>query len=84
MIKKNQSEVKNTLSEMRSILNEINNGINKVNKEEDQMTYIEGGKAKDSQSEWQEKRSQDYKNNLRSLFDTVSYTHLTLPTNSLV
>ena len=67
IIKGNQSEIKNTLSEMRSVLN----GINKVNKEEDQMTYKEDGKAKDTQSEWQEKRSQDYKNNLRSLWDTI-------------
>ena len=35
IIKRNQSEMKNTLSEMRSILN----GINKVNKEEDQIIY---------------------------------------------
>ena len=59
IIKGNQSEIKNTLSEMRSVLN----GINKVNKEEDQMTYKEDGKAKDTQSEWQEKRNQDYNNN---------------------
>ena len=44
IIRENQSEMKNTLSEMRSILN----GINRVNKEEDQMTYIEDGKAKSS------------------------------------
>ena len=67
IIKWNQSEIKNTLSEIRSILS----GINKVNKEEDQMTYIEDGKAKDTQSEWQEKRSQDYNNNLRSLQNTI-------------
>ena len=67
IIKWNQSEIKNTLSEIRSILS----GINKVNKEEDQMTYIEDGKAKGTQSEWQEKRSQDYNNNLRSLWDKI-------------
>ena len=44
--------MKNILSEMRSILN----GINKVNKEKDQMTYLEDWKAKDTQSEWQEKK----------------------------
>ena len=44
-------EMKNILSEMKSILN----GINRVNKE-DQTTNIEGRKAKDTQSEWQEKR----------------------------
>ena len=53
IIKGNQSEMKNTLSEMRSILNGINEGINNVNKEEDQMPYLEGRKAKDTQSEWQ-------------------------------
>ena len=49
IIKRNQSKMKNTLSEMRSILNGINKGINKVNKEKDQMTYLEDGKAKDTQ-----------------------------------
>ena len=48
IIKEKQSEMKNTLSEMRSILNVINKGINKVNKEEDQMPYLEDGKAKDT------------------------------------
>ena len=66
IIKRNQSEMKNALSEM-SIFNEIN----KVNKEKDQMTYLENGKAKDIQSEWQEKRCQDYKNNLRSICDII-------------
>ena len=61
MIKENQSEMKNTLPEMRSILN----GINRANKK-DRTTYKEDGKAKDTQSEWQEKRCQDYKHNLRS------------------
>ena len=56
IIKGNQSEMKNTLSEMRNILNGINKGINKVNKAEDQMTYIQDGKAKDTQSEWHKKR----------------------------
>ena len=50
---------------MRSILN----GINRANKK-DRTTYKEDGKAKDTQSEWQEKRSQNYNNNLRSLWDT--------------
>ena len=40
-----------------------------MNKEEDQMTYIEDREAKDTQSEWQEKRSQDYNNNLRSQWE---------------
>ena len=47
IIKGNQLEMKNTLSEMRSILN----GTNRMNKEEDQMTYIEDGKAKGTPSE---------------------------------
>ena len=68
IIKGNQSEMKNT-SEMRGILY----GINRVNKEEDQITYIEDGKPKDPQSEWQEMRSQDYKNNLRRIWDTIRY-----------
>ena len=56
--------MKNTRSEMKSMLN----GINKVNKEGDQMPYLEDRKAKqDTQSEWQEKRRQDYKNNLRRI-----------------
>ena len=55
IIKGNQSEMKNT-SEIRSILNGINKGINKVNKEKDQMPYLKDGKAKDTQSEWQEIR----------------------------
>ena len=42
-----------------------------MNKEKDQMSYLEYGKAKDTQSEWQEKRSQDYNNNLRSLWNTI-------------
>ena len=63
IIKGNQSEMKNTLSEMRSMVN----GINKMNKEKD----LEDGKAKDKQSEWQEIRCQDYKNNLRSIQDTI-------------
>ena len=42
IIKGNQSEMKNT--EVRSILN----GINRVNKEENQVTYIEDGKAKNT------------------------------------
>ena len=59
--------MKNTLSEIRSIWN----GINRVNKEEDRTTDIEDEEAKDTQSEWQEKRSQDYNNNLRSLWGTI-------------
>ena len=35
------------------------------------MPYLEDGKAKDTQSEWQEIRCQDYKNNLRSIWDTI-------------
>ena len=57
--------MKNTSSDMRSILS----GINKRNKEEDQMPYLEDKKAnQNTQSEWQEKRFQDYKNNLKLLF----------------
>ena len=63
IIKGNQSEMENTLSEMRSILNGINKGINRVNKEKDQMPYLEDGKTKDTESEWQEIRCQDNKNN---------------------
>ena len=69
IIKRNQSEMKNTLSKMKSILE----GINRVDKEEDQTTDIEDREAKDIQSEWQEKESQDYNNNLRSLWDTIKY-----------
>ena len=68
IIKRNQSEMENTLSEMRSILNAINKGLNKVNKEEDQMLYLEDRKANHyTQSEWQGKRCQDYKNNLKRI-----------------
>ena len=67
IINGNQSEMKNTLSEMRSIVNGLNKGINRVNKEKDQMPYLEDGKAKDTQSEWQEIRCQEYKNNLRCI-----------------
>ena len=52
--------------------------INKVNKEDYQMTYIENGKAKDIQSEWQEKRCQDYKNNLRRIWDTIKAPNIHL------
>ena len=45
--------MKNTLSEMKSILD----GINGVDKEEDQTINIEDGEAKDTQKEWQKKRS---------------------------
>ena len=72
IIKGNQYEMKNTLSEMISILN----GINRVNKERDQMPYLEDGKAQDIQSEWQDKRYQDYKNNLRSIWDTIKGSNL--------
>ena len=77
IIKRNQFEMKNT-SEMRRVLNGINKGINKVNKEEDQMTYLEDRKAKDTQLEWQEKRSQVYKNNLRSIWDTIKGQNICL------
>ena len=63
--------MKNTFSEIRSILNGVNKGINKVNKEKYQMPYLENGEAKDTQAEWQEIRCQDYKNNLRSIWDTI-------------
>ena len=53
--------MKNTLSGMKRISNEIN----KVKTEEDQMTYVEDEKAKNTQSEWQEKRIQDYNNNFK-------------------
>ena len=61
IIKGNQFKMKNTLLEMRSILNGINKGINKVNKEKNHISYLEDGKAKDAQSEWQEIRCQDFK-----------------------
>ena len=67
IIKGNQSEMENTLFE-KSILE----GINRVDKEEDQTTKIENGEAKDTLSEWQEKRSQNYNNNLRSLWDEIT------------
>ena len=66
-MKENQSEMKNTLPEMKSILN----GINRVDKEEDQTTDIEDGEVRYTQSEQQEKRSQDYNDNLRSLWNTT-------------
>ena len=51
IIKGNQSEMKNTLYEMMSILE----GINRVDEEENLTTNIENGKAKVTQSEYQEK-----------------------------
>ena len=78
IIKGNQSEMENTLSEMRSILNGINKRINKVNKEEDQMPSLEDEKAKDTQSEWQEKRCWDYKNNLSGTQDTIKGPNICL------
>ena len=48
IIKRNQSERKNTLSEMKSILE----GINRVKEEEGWNTDKEDGEAKDTQSEW--------------------------------
>ena len=42
-----------------------------MNKEKDQMTYLEDGKAKDTQSKLKEIRYQDYKNNLRSIWNTI-------------
>ena len=58
--------MKNTLSEMKDMLK----GIKKVNKGEDGTINTEDGETKDTQSEWQEKGSQDY-NNLRSLWDAI-------------
>ena len=78
ILKGNQSEMKNTVSETRSVLNGMNKGINRVNKEEDQMPYLEDGKAKDTQSECQEKRCQDYKNNLRRIWDTIKAPNIHL------
>ena len=63
--------MKNILSKMRSVSNGINKGINKANTEKDQMTSLEDGKAKATQSQRQEKRCQDYKSSLRSLWDTI-------------
>ena len=60
---------RHTLSEIRSILNGINKGINKVNKEEDYMPQLEE-KNQDAHTEWQEKRGQDYKDDLRRIWDT--------------
>ena len=59
--------MKNILSEIKSILVRIN----RVEEEEDQTTNMEDEEAKDTQSEWQETRSQDYNNNLRNLWDTI-------------
>ena len=67
IIKGNQSEMKNIWSEMKSILE----GINRVDEEEDWTTNTGDGEAKDTQSEWQEKISQDYNNNSRSLWITI-------------
>ena len=80
IIKGNQLEMKNTLSEMKSILE----GINRVDEKEDWTTNIEDGEGKDTQPKWQEKgkprtlnqngkkkRSQDYNNNLRSLWNKI-------------
>ena len=58
--------MKNMLSEMKSILD----GINRVD-EEDQTTDMEDGEDKNTQSKQQEKGSQDYNNNLRSLWSTI-------------
>ena len=44
IIKRNQSEMKNTLSEIKSILEYIN----REDKEEDRTTNIEDGEAKDT------------------------------------
>mgnify|MGYP007023320197 CR=1 FL=1 len=49
--------MKNTLSEVRSILN----GTNRMKTEEDQMTCIEDGIAKDTQSEWKNKQQTNKK-----------------------
>ena len=49
--------MKNTLSEVRSILN----GTNRMKTEEDQMTCIEDGIAKDTQSEWKNKQTNKQK-----------------------
>ena len=78
IIKGNQSEMKNILFEMRSILNGINKGINRMNKEKNQMLYLVDRKAKDIQSEWQEIRCQGYKNNLRSIWDTIKGSKICL------
>ena len=42
------------------------------------MPYLEDGKAKDTQSEWQEIRCQDYKNNLRRIWDTIKGPNIRL------
>ena len=58
---------------------EFKKGINKISKEEDQMLYLEDRKAnQDVQSEWQEKRCQDYKNNLRRIWDTIKAPNICL------
>ena len=74
IIKGNWSEMKNTLSDMRSILNEIN----KVSKEKGQISYLEDRKTKDTQSDWQEIKCQDYKNNLRKIWDTTKGSNIHL------
>ena len=68
IIKGIQSEMRNTLSKMKSMLN----GINRINNEEDLTTNTEHEEAKDTQSEREEKSSQDFHNNLRSLWDTIN------------
>ena len=50
--------MKSTLSGMKCILR----GVNRVHKEKDQNIDREDGKAKDTQLEWKEKRSQVYNN----------------------
>nr|KAF6447568.1 hypothetical protein HJG63_011995 [Rousettus aegyptiacus] len=74
IIKWNQSEMKNILSEMKRILK----GIGRVDEERDQTTDIEDGKAKNTQSEWQEKSNQEYNNNLRSLWDKIKGNNIRL------
>ena len=67
IIKGNQSEMKNTLYEMKSILG----GINRVDEKEDRTTNAEEGEVKVTQSEWQEKRSQEYNSNLRNVQNKI-------------
>ena len=49
-----------------------------MNKEEDQMPYLEDGKTKDTQSEQQGIRCQNFKNNLRWIWDTIKGPNIRL------
>ena len=68
-------ENKNTwkcIEPVRNGMKSILDGINRVAKEEDRITDIEDGVAKDTQSEWQqEERIRNNEDNIRSLWDNI-------------